>query len=173
LNAMKGHTRQLLELAVVYLVVLVVVDSILTAYPVLTWLALGIAFIVFSLFILDVLLELTPKKVIRPVQFQSRGEDELMNLEKLTKHAIDEGHPEAATLLSEKLKSIALRAAAYRTNMSDAQLIDMARNQPDLLAEWLQDREIVKDLITDDQIVKPREVRRLQEILSIVESWLP
>jgi hypothetical protein len=170
---MKGHTKQLLEITVVYLAVLIVADFFLTEYPVLTWLGLSIAFITFSIFILDVLLELTPKRVVRPMQFEPRNEDELTHLDKLTKNALDEGNPEAATQLSERLRSIVLRAAAYRINISETQLRDMAQRHSDLLEDRLQDQEIAYALTTDDSLVKPGSARRLDELLIKLESWLP
>jgi hypothetical protein len=170
---MKGHTRQLLEIAVVYLAVLIVADFFLTEYPVLTWLGLGIAFIIFSIFILDVLFELTPRRVVKPTLFEPRNEDELTHLVRLTKNALYEGNPEAVMQLSERLRSIVLRAAAYRINVSDTQLSDMAQRHSDLLEDRLQDREILFALTRVDPLVKPGSTRELHELLTKVESWLP
>ena len=170
---MKGHTRQLLEIAVVYLVALILVDFFLAGYPVLTWLALGIAFIIFSIFIVDLLLDLTPKKEVRPIQFESRNEDELTHLERLTKNALDESNPDAARQLSDRLRSIELRAAAYRINMTDTQLADMAQRHPDLLEAQLQDEGITGTLASHDLAVGPGSTRRIHGLLTIVESWLP
>ena len=170
---MKGNTKQLLQIGVAFLAVLIVVDFFLTDYPVLTWLALGITFLIFSIFILDVLLELTPKKEVRPTFIERRGEDALAQLEKLVRNALSEGNPESAAQLSERMQSIVLRATAYRFNVSDAELRDLAQHHPDLLEAQLNDPEIVSALTTAESVVESGDARRLNGLLTRVESWLP
>jgi len=173
LRAMKGYTRQLLEIAIAYVTVLILVDFFLIEYPILTWLALGAAFIFFSIFIVDVLLNLTPKKEVGPTQFELRSEDESTRLERLAKNALDESNPDAARQLSERLASVELRATAYRINMSDAQIADMAKRHPDLLEARLQDEGITLVLNSHGQTVGPPSSRRIHDLLTILESWLP
>jgi len=169
---MKAHTKELLEIAIFYLAVLIVVDFLLRAYPVLTWLALAVAFTIFSIFILGTLTELTPKKAARPGRIEQRSEDPLTYLAKLTKSALEEGSQDAVTLLSERLRSMLLSAVAYRINVPVAQLIDMAQNHLDLLEERLQDPGIVTALTSAEPLTTPAETRRLQDLLLKVESWL-
>ena len=122
---------------------------------VLTWLALGIAFLIFSIFIVDVLMDLTPKKEVRPVQFESRNQDELTQLERLTKNALDESNPDAAKQLFERLRSVELRAAAYRINMSDADLADAAQSHPDLVEGRLGDLGLPDTLTSPNLVLGP------------------
>jgi len=168
---MKAHTKQILEIAAVFLVALIIVDSLLAAYPVLTLLALCSAFIVLSGLMLDILFQLTPRKFARPVQPQRRDEDELVNLENITRQAFDPGHPAASAVLSQRIRSMALRAAEYRMNLSESQLSDMAQNQTALL-ELLGDRQLVSAITTDDSIAKPADKRMVEDLLNLMEASL-
>jgi len=169
---MKTRTREILEIAVFYLSVVIVADFLLRAYPVLTWLALGVAFTIFSIFILGTLTELTGKKATKPSQVERRSEDELIPLAKLVRNALEEENSDAATLLSERMRAIVLSAAAYRLNVSTTQLRDIAQHQPGLLEERLQDPEISRACISGEPLVNAGEAQRLHTLLVQVESWL-
>lgn len=168
---MKVHAKQVLELAALYLVVLSVVDSLLAAYPVLTWLALGIAFLVFSVFFLDLLFDLTPKKFAKPVQIQARSEDELMNLENLTKQALDSERPAASELFSKRVKSLVLRTAEYHTNLTGDELRAMVQNSA-LVQELFQDRQLESLVLNDDSNINPGNRGEVEELLNLAEAWL-
>jgi hypothetical protein len=169
---MKRHTRQFLEIGAFYLVVLIVVDRLLIGFPVLTWLALAVAFAIFSIFIIGTLFELIPRRAVKPMQPIRRDTDEMRDLERLTKNALEDQSPDSASLLSERVRLLAVSAAAYRLNISNAQLRDAIEHTPEVLETRLQDQEIAHALTSDDPLMSPRDARTLQSLLLKMENWL-
>ncbi|HUK27065.1 MAG TPA: hypothetical protein VLV31_01460, partial [Candidatus Acidoferrales bacterium] len=117
------------------------------------------------------LLDLTPKKLAKPVQLQSRSEDELTNLENLTKQALDSEHPAASELFSKRVKSLVLRTAEYHTNLTGDELRAMVQNSA-LVQELFQDRQLESLVLNDDSNINPGNRRVVEELLNLAEAWL-
>jgi len=170
---MKKQTKTLIQLAVVYLAVSIVLDFFLAGYPILTWAGLGFAFILFGIIVFNVLLELTsrpaPNKGIR--QFK-RGEDDLMRLDKLCQRAIDHGETTSTQLLSERIKSLAFAAASYHFNITEPLLRNMAQQDPTSLERQLNDKRMFEALTATSSGVSRRSTRDIDSCLTSIEAWL-
>jgi hypothetical protein len=168
---MKKQIRTLVKVAVVYLAVSIILDFFLAGYPILTWLGIGFAFILFGIVILDVLLELAvlpPQK--KSVPRFKRNEDELMRLDKLCKKAIDQSDPVAGHLLSERIRSLAFSAAAYHYNTAEPLLRDMVLQDPASLQRQVHDQFMVEALTAADYVSR-RNRRKLDDYLTKIEDW--
>jgi hypothetical protein len=169
---MKKQTRTLVQIAVVYLAISIILDFFLAGYPILTWLGVGFAFILFGIVIFDVLLELT----VRPLAKKSvprfkRNEDDLMRLDKLCKKAIDHDDPAASQLLSERIRSLAYAVTAYHCNTTEPMLRDLILQDPASLQRLVHDQYMVEALTTTDYVVTRGNTRRLDDYLTKIEDW--
>jgi hypothetical protein len=169
---MKKQIRTLVKVAVVYLAVSIILDFFLAGYPILTWLGIGFAFILFGIVILDVLLELA----VRPPQKKSaprfkRNEDELMRLDKLCKKAIDQSDPAAGHLLSERIRLLAFSVAAYHCNTAEPLLRDMVLQDPASLQRQVHDQCMVEVMTAPDCVVSRGNTRKLDDYLTKIEDW--
>jgi len=170
---MRKQIRALIEIGAIYLTVSIVLDFLLGGYPVLSWSALGIAFLIFAILILDVLLELTPRSASDRPSRAIAPEDELMRLEYLSAKAIDDGDPDAGLLLSDRLRSIGFAVAAYRFNSSEAALRTMVEQDPNSFRDKLGDEEMSEILATSPvtNLVTRRNTRSLEYCLAKIEDW--
>jgi len=169
---MKKQIRTLFQIAVVYLAISIILDFFLAGYPILTWLGVGFAFILFGAVIFDVILELTfrplPKKNVSRFK---RNEDDLMRLDTLCKKAIDHNDPAASRLLSERIKSLAFAVAAYHCNTTEPLLRDMVIQDPASLQRQVHDPYMVEALTTTDYGVTRGNTRKLDDYLTKIEDW--
>ena len=169
---MKKQIRTLVGIGVVYLAVSIVLDFFLAGYPILTWLGIGFAFIVFGTVMIDVLLELN----LHPLAKQSaarfkRKEDDLTRLDKLCKKAIDDSDPAASKLLTERIRSLAFAAAAYHCNTDESLLRDMAAQDPASLRRQVRDQFMAEAITTTDYGVTKGSKRKLDDYLTRIEDW--
>jgi hypothetical protein len=169
---MKKQIRTLVQIAVVYLAISIILDFFLAGYPILTWLGIGFAFLLFGIVIFDVLLELT----VRPLPKKSvprfkRNEDDLMRLDELCKKAIDRNDPAASQLLSERIRSLAFGVAAYHCNTTEPLLREMFLEDPASLQGQVHDQYIVEALTATDYGVTRGDTRKLDDCLTKIEDW--
>ena len=170
---MKKQIRTLVQIAVVYLAISIILDFFLAGYPVLTWLGVSFVFVLFGIVIFDVLLELT----VRPLAKKStsgfkRKDDDLMRLDRLCKKAIDHNDPAASQLLSERIRSLAFAVSAYHCNTAEPQLRNMALQDPKLLQRRVRDHYMVEALTATDYGVTGGNTRRVEDYLMKIEDWL-
>jgi hypothetical protein len=170
---LKKQIRALIEIGAIYLAFSIVLDFLLGGYPVLSWSALGIAFIIFAILILDVLLELTPRSASDRPPAAIEQEDELMRLEYLSAKAIDDGDPDAGLLLSNRLRSIGFAIAAYRFNTSEAALRAMVEQDSNSFRDKLGDQAMAEILTTNlaTNLVTRRDTDSLEYCLAKIEDW--
>jgi len=169
---MKKQIRTLFQIAVVYLAISIILDFFLAGYPILTWLGVGFAFILFGIVIFDVLLELTVRPLPnKNVSSFKRNEDDLMRLDTLCKKAIDHNDPAAIKLLSERIRSLAFAVAAYHCNTTEPLLRDMAHQDPATLQRQVHDPYMVEALTTTDYDVTRSKTRKFDDYLTKMEDW--
>ena len=169
---MKKQIRTLVQIAVVYLAISILLDFFLAGYPILTWLGIGFAFLLFGILIFNVLLELT----VRPLAKKSvprfkRNEDDLMRLDKLCKKAIDNNDPAASQLLSDRIRSLAFGVAAYHCNTAEPLLREMFLEDPASLQGQVHDQYIVEALTATDYGVARGDTQKLDDYLTKIEDW--
>jgi hypothetical protein len=169
---MKKQIRTLVQIAAVYLTVSVILDFLLAGYPILTWLGLGFAFLLFGVAIFDVLLELTVRPPAKGnVTRFKRNDDDLMRLEKLCKKAADNNDPAASQLLSERIRSLAFAVAAHHCNTAEPLLRDMALQDPESLQRQVNDQYMIEALTATDCLVTRGNTRKLDDYLTRIEDW--
>jgi len=171
LKALKKQIRTLLEIGGVYLAVSIALDFFLKGYPVLTWSALAIAFLIFAVMMIGVVLELGAGASLRRVPHIAAHEDELMRLERLSEKAIDDGNLDAGLLLSNRLRSVVFAAAAHRFDTSEVLLRDMAEREPNLLRDQIGDSELAGALASNKSLVNRGTLRNLEYYLAKTEEW--
>jgi hypothetical protein len=169
---MKKQIRTLVQIGAVYLTISIMLDFLLAGYPILTWLGLGFAFLLFGIAIFDVLLELTVRPPAKgSIARFKRNDDDLMRLEKLCKKATDNNDPTASQLLSERIRSLAFAVAAHHCNTSEPLLRDMALKDPESLQRQVNDEYVIEVLTAPDCLVTRENTRKLEDYLTKIEDW--
>jgi hypothetical protein len=169
---MKKQIKTLIQIGVVYLAVSILLDSFLAGYPILTWAGLGVAFIFFAIMIFGVLLELRPHPAAsKSVRHFQKNEDDLMRLDKLCQRAIDQGDATSTELLSKRIRSLAFAAAAYRFNITEPVLRNMAELDPTSLEQQIHDQSMFEMLTATSPVVNRRNTGDLRNYLTTIEDW--
>jgi hypothetical protein len=159
---MKKHIQTVLEMGLLYAIIIVVLDFILKNFPILIWLSLGVAFSFFAVLIFDLLLKFLPKTQPRVLPYRETNENDLSKLGQIVEKAFVQRDAWAAKVLSDRLKSLALSASAYRANRSGAELI------------WLSehDEQIARILVGNSTPSENNSLQALGSLLSKIESWI-
>jgi hypothetical protein len=168
---MKKQIRALLEIAIIYLAVSIVLDYILAGFQILLWPALGVAFILFAIMIFGVLWEQRDRMNVANEVGSSGDENDLARLERLGSAAVDQGETRDGEAISERIRSIAYAAAAYRLNESEVRLKTMVEREPNVLRSKIGDERIFHALTTRGSLTRKGDWRSLNEYLRSIEDW--
>jgi hypothetical protein len=166
---MKEQPKAILGLAVFYTVTVAILEFFLSKIPVINWLALTVAFIFFTAFILGAVMEFRPKQGRVQEAVRETYEDEIERLGKTIERGSQQNQPESLRTLEERLKSIALNAYAHHTNQTIDQI---SHDNPELLATVLADEQMSVMFKNNDGIPTLASPNDLKKVLSRIEDWL-
>jgi len=138
---MNKKASEVLQLGIVFGVIVIFLDFFLIPLPVLNWLALGVAFLFVSAIILQSVASLVPRQS-QIVPSPPEKSDELDDLAEVVERAYGKDHSESSDALTEKLRSIAINAAAAKTRLSKKEVMDLAEKDPASLARMLNDEKL-------------------------------
>jgi len=168
---MKKQVRALLEIAIIYVAVSIVLDSVLGGFQILLLPALACAFVLFATMIFGVLWEQRVPTPARNTHGSPTDESDLIRLGRLCNAAIGQGEAKAGEAISERIRSIAFAAAAYHLNEPEATLRTMAEQEPALLHPKIGDENIFRALTTSGSITRKGNWQGLDECLRRIEDW--
>ena len=160
-----------IKLGVLFAVVVGAVDYFLAGFPMLMHLALTVAFIFFAMLILDQITRFVSKTPANKGEEIERHDDELVSLEYLVDKTIEERDPTSTKLLATRLRAIVLAVTAYRTNISEVKLEELARANPQSLSELIRDEDLVQVIVGNESQIISKEPEAIQALLSKIESW--
>jgi hypothetical protein len=168
---MRRQTRALIEIAVLYISVSIVLDYFLGSFQILLFPALAFEFIIFGIMIMSILWEQVAPITRKQEQHIPITDDAFTRLEHLCKMAIDEGDQAAGRLLSERVTSLALAAAANRLNTSEASLTHM-QAEPTLIESKIRDKQLFNAMTKTTGIVQQEDGQTLEQLLAKIEAWI-
>jgi hypothetical protein len=167
---MKKQTGTLVELGIAYLAVATVLDYFLGNYQILLWPSLAFEFTLLGVMIFSSLWEHVPPAPGREQKSIRQRETELTRLEHLCKAAI-QGDGAAETLLSERVRSLALAAAKNLLATSGPSLRGIAQDEPDSLQSEIREPELLRALSTAGIMIQDGDTRVVEELLEKIEEW--
>ncbi len=167
---MRPHAKSFLELSCFYAGLVVVLDFLLSEYAILSWLALGICFVVFSVLIFDLLLAFTARQSSHRPPSVKLPEDELERLERVVINAI-RGDPEAQLTISKRLQAILLRSDRGGSEAPGAGHKDGTQVEMLTSSEYVELNQIAGEPKVNRDLGSGEWVRKIERLLGILESW--
>jgi hypothetical protein len=168
---LRQRLESFLKLGVVFAAVVAMMDYFLASFPILLYIGLTVAFIFFAVLIFDQIIPFLSKAPANRPEAIERHDDELVWLEHLAHKAIEQREPKSAELLATRLRAIVLAMAAYRTNISEARLEEIATENPKSLSELIRDEDMTQVIVGNVSQVIGKEPQAIQALLSKIESW--
>ena len=168
---MKKQIQTLIEIGIIYLAASIVLESLLSGYPIIMLPLLGVTFIFFATMIFGTLWQPRVTEVTNKMERTSGKNDDLTRLEHLCAFAIGQGDAGAATQVSDRVRALAFAAAAYRLKTSLQALRSMSKEHLDKLATSIGDQQMLKILTSSGSFVRKGDSSVLEEYLTTIEGW--
>jgi hypothetical protein len=167
---MREQTKSILVLSIFFSIIVVFVDAFLGQIELLLRIALSAAFFLFSTLILSDLAKLIVRKSPEETTISSGHDDELLNMQR-TVHSVLSHEPRTAEALEERLRSIAIRFAAMKTNLAEDYLIRMANEQPSTIVQ-LVGEELIGMIRGSEPVLRNASTKELDAALNKIERSL-
>lgn len=167
---MKESTKSILVVSIFFSIVVVFVDAFLGQIELLFRVALGAAFLLLSTFILSDLAKLISRKSPGKTTLSTRRDDELLNLERVV-YGVLSHESRTVQVLEERLRSMAIRFAAIKTNLSEDDLIRMANEQPNTLAQLVRS-DVIGMIRGTEPVLRNASTSELDITLTKIERSL-
>ncbi|MGA2462244.1 MAG: hypothetical protein ABSF82_12565 [Candidatus Bathyarchaeia archaeon] len=167
---MKESTKSILVVSIFFSIVVVFVDAFLGQIELLFRVALGAAFLLLSTFILSDLAKLISRKSPGKTTLSTRRDDELLNLERVV-YGVLSHESRTVQVLEERLRSMAIRFAAIKTNLPEDDLIRMANEQPNTLAQLVRS-DVIGMIRGTEPVLRNASTSELDITLTKIERSL-
>ena len=167
---MKEPTKSILVVSIFFSIVVVFVDAFLGQIELLFRVVLGTTFLLLSTFILSYLAKLISRKSPGKTTLSTRRDDELLNLEKVV-YGVLSHESRAVQVLEERLRSMAIRFAAIKTNLPEDDLIRMANEQPNTLAQLVRS-DVIGMIRGTEPVLRNASTSELDIALTKIERSL-
>ena len=167
---MKESTKSILVISIFFSIVVVFVDTFLGQIELLFRVALGAAFLLLSMFILSDLAKLISRKSPGKTTLSTRRDDELLNLERVV-YGVLSHESRMVQVLEERLRSMAIRFAAIKTNLPEDDLIRMANEQPNTLAQLVRS-DVIGMIRGTEPVLRNASTSELDITLTKIERSL-
>ena len=167
---MKESTKSILVVSIFFSIVVVFVDAFLGQIELLFRVALGAAFLLLSTFILSDLAKLISRKSPGKTTLSTRRDDELLNLERVV-YGVVSHESRTVQVLEERLRSMAIRFAAIKTNLPEDDLIRMANEQPNTLAQLVRS-DVIGMIRGTEPVLRNASTSELDITLTKIERSL-
>ena len=167
---MKESTKSILVVSIFFSIVVVFVDAFLGQIELLFRVALGAAFLLLSTFILRDLAKLISRKSPGKTTLSTRRDDELLNLERVV-YGVLSHESRTVQVLEERLRSMAIRFAAIKTNLPEDDLIRMANEQPNTLAQLVRS-DVIGMIRGTEPVLRNASTSELDITLTKIERSL-
>ncbi len=167
---MKESTKSILVVSIFFSIVVVFVDAFLGQIELLFRVALGAAFLLLSTFILSDLAKLISRKSPGKTTLSTRRDDELLNLERVV-YGVLSHESRMVQVLEERLRSMAIRFAAIKTNLPEDDLIRMANEQPNTLAQLVRS-DVIGMIRGTEPVLRNASTSELDITLTKIERSL-
>jgi len=166
----KESTKSILVVSIFFSIVVVFVDAFLGQIELLFRVALGAAFLLLSTFILSDLAKLISRKSPGKTTLSTRRDDELLNLERVV-YGVLSHESRMVQVLEERLRSMAIRFAAIKTNLPEDDLIRMANEQPNTLAQLVRS-DVIGMIRGTEPVLRNASTSELDITLTKIERSL-
>jgi len=166
----KESTKSILVVSIFFSIVVVFVDAFLGQIELLFRVALGAAFLLLSTFILRDLAKLISRKSPGKTTLSTRRDDELLNLERVV-YGVLSHESRTVQVLEERLRSMAIRFAAIKTNLPEDDLIRMANEQPNTLAQLVRS-DVIGMIRGTEPVLRNASTSELDITLTKIERSL-
>jgi hypothetical protein len=166
----KESTKSILVVSIFFSIVVVFVDAFLGQIELLFRVALGAAFLLLSTFILSDLAKLISRKSPGKTTLSTRRDDELLNLERVV-YGVLSHESRTVQVLEERLRSMAIRFAAIKTNLPEDDLIRMANEQPNTLAQLVRS-DVIGMIRGTEPVLRNASTSELDITLTKIERSL-
>ena len=167
---MKESTKSILVVSIFFSIVVVFVDAFLGQIELLFRVALAAAFLLLSTFILSDLAKLISRKSPGKTTLSTRRDDELLNLERVV-YGVLSHESRTVQVLEERLRSMAIRFAAIKTNLPEDDLIRMANEQPNTLAQLVRS-DVIGMIRGTEPVLRNASTSELDITLTKIERSL-
>lgn len=167
---MKQQAKSIIEIGVFFSIVAVFLDFFLGQIPIIGWIGLSIAFVLFAALILDSVSGLIPRSMVRTSIVPERRDSDLQRLERTLETAIAKHDPESAKALGQRLRSIVFGMTAYRTGLSESELRQLADKNPEALTAIVRDEQIREILQGREPVLRSGTSREIMVLLNKMES---
>jgi len=166
----KESTKSILVVSIFFSIVVVFVDAFLGQIELLFRVALGAAFLLLSTFILSDLAKLISRKSPGKTTLSTRRDDELLNLERVV-YGVLSHESRTVQVLEERLRSMAIRFAAIKTNLPEDDLIRMANEQPNTLVQLVRS-DVIGMIRGTEPVLRNASTSELDITLTKIERSL-
>jgi len=167
---MNTQAKQILQLGLFFAGAIIVLDLLLTQFPVLDWFALSLIFILVAAVILGSVSRTVPRQRGKPLSLQHK-EDEFQHLADVINAAVYGRDKTSLRILSEHIKSLALGTIAARTRLSKKEILELVESDRKSLQAIVHDEEMIRCLEGYQPQDKGPSEREFEEMLSKIESW--
>jgi len=171
MKPMKRQSKTLTELGIVYLAVSILLDFFLASYQILLWPSLALAFAVFSILVFNTLWMQAFPGAVRVRQPAARMEDEFARLEHLCDVAINQGEAPSGGVVSERVRALAVAAAAHHLNITEDAIRSMAERDPGLLDEKIGDELLFHAMTGKGTLFGKGRSQAIREYLVRIQEW--
>jgi hypothetical protein len=168
---MKKQVWTLAEIGVVYVVVSMILESLLSGYKTLLLPVLSFTFIFFATIMFGTLWEPRAAELTSKTQKPHGKYDDFTQLEHLCNLAIEQGDVDAAKIVSDRVQALAFKAASYRLNMSATSLRSMSKEQSDVFARCINDPQMLSILSAKHFFIRKGDALMLKEYLTTIKAW--
>lgn len=167
---MREHTRRLFELAIFYVAVVAIAEFFLARIPTMNWLALGSAFLFFTILITSSVQRLLTKSELTAVKFSYKHEDELERLAKVIENALVEENAESLKALEKRLTALAQAASVYVAGEFGSR--PESTGEHGLESRPAGEEDILAYTPAGQITCENLSAREMENLLSKIEDWL-
>lgn len=167
---MNEQARHVLQLGMFFAAAVIILDILLIQIPILDWFALGVAFMLVAVLILNSVVRLVPREVRKHRQNQ-QVEDEFHYLTHVVDRTIRDHDEMSARILSEELRSLVLGTIAVRMRLSKKQILERVENDRDSVQAIVKDEQIMKLLTGNVPMSDVADEKQFEKLLAKIEGW--
>jgi hypothetical protein len=169
---LKEQAKSIIIIAIFFAIVVVILDAFLAKFEIVNWIALGTAFLIFSVSILNsVAALLSQGKPLRSNPLVA-NDDELLRLEKNVSQSLVQGLSQPHTALEGRIKSLVTDAVANQNGLSAAELYQMVAERPGTLPNLLADDQLKRIIEGDVAALQNGSISELTSLLVKIEKAL-
>lgn len=167
---MNKQATQVLHLGILFGIIAVFSDFLFGQLAPMNWIALEVSFLLIAASILMQVAGTLPKAERSPLP-AANGEDEFQLLGSLVERVLVRQDQEASAILYRRLRALAVAAVATKTRQSNAEVRELAENDPAAIKAIVTDPALHELLTWTGDTAPPLGVSDVADLLSRIEVF--